>query len=71
MKSAAFWMPNMNAGHTCIVAADTTERKSNRFYSLAHKLNFAGHVIIATGLRTMHFPLPGIILRCRLEPVAG
>ena len=32
-------------------------------FSLAHKSNFAGHVIITTGLRRMHFPRPGIFLR--------
>ena len=31
--------------------------------SLAHKLNFAGHLIVTTGLRIMHFPRPGIFLR--------
>ena len=31
--------------------------------SLAHKLNFAGHVIVTTGLRRMHFPRPGFFLR--------
>ena len=35
--------------------------------SLAHKSNFAGHVIITTGLRRMHFPRPGIILRWNLN----
>ena len=33
------------------------------FLSLAHKLDFAGHVIVTTGLRIMHFPRPGIFLR--------
>ena len=33
------------------------------YSSLAHKSNFAGHVIITTGLRRMHFPRPGIFLR--------
>ena len=32
-------------------------------YSLAHKSNFAGHVIVTTGLRRMHFPRPGFFLR--------
>ena len=32
-------------------------------YSLAHKSNFAGHVIVTTGLRRMHFPRPGYFLR--------
>ena len=36
-------------------------------YSLAHKSNFAGHVIITTGLLRMHFPHPGIILRWNLN----
>ena len=31
--------------------------------SLAHKSNFADHVIITTGLRRMHFPHPSIFLR--------
>ena len=35
----------------------------NAFTSLAHKSNFAGHVIVTTGLRRMHFPRPGIFLR--------
>ena len=35
----------------------------DRLYSLAHKLNFAGHVIITAGLWRMHFPRPGIFLR--------
>ena len=33
------------------------------YFSLAHKSNFAGHVIITTGLRRRHFPRPGIFLR--------
>ena len=32
-------------------------------FSLAHKSNFAGHVIVTTGLRRMHFPRPGFFLR--------
>ena len=32
-------------------------------YSLAHKSNFAGHVIVTAGLRRMHFPRPGFFLR--------
>ena len=39
-----------------------TELK-NSYCSLAHKSDFAGHVIITTGLRRMHFPRPGIFLR--------
>ena len=31
--------------------------------SLAHKSNFAGHVIVTTGLRRMHFPRPGFFVR--------
>ena len=31
--------------------------------SLAHKSNFASHVIITTGMQRMHFPRPGIFLR--------
>ena len=30
---------------------------------MAHKSNFAGHVIVTTGLRRIHFPRPGIFLR--------
>ena len=33
-----------------------------RLSSLAHKSDFAGHVIVTTGLRRMHFPRPGIFL---------
>ena len=36
-------------------------------HSLAHKSNFAGHVIITTGLRRKHFPRPGIVLRWNLN----
>ena len=32
-------------------------------HSLAQKSNFAGHVIITTGLQRMHFPRPGSFLR--------
>ena len=32
-------------------------------FSLARKLNFAGHMIVTTGLRRMYFPRPGIFLR--------
>ena len=32
-------------------------------FSLAHKSDFAGHVIVTTGLRRMYFPRPGIFLR--------
>ena len=35
----------------------------NELYSLAHKSDFAGHVIVTTGLRRMHFPRPGNFLR--------
>ena len=35
----------------------------DNFFSLAHKLNVAGHVIVTTGLRRMHFPRPGFFLR--------
>ena len=38
------------------------------FFSSAHKSNFTGHVIITTGLRRMHFPRPGIILRWNVNP---
>ena len=38
-----------------------------KIHSLSHKSNFAGHVIIATGLRRMHFRCPGIILRWNLN----
>ena len=31
--------------------------------SLAHKLNFAGHVIVTTRLQRMHFPGYGVFLR--------
>ena len=30
---------------------------------MAHKSDFAGHVIVTTGLRRMLFPRPGIFLR--------
>ena len=40
-------------------------------YRLAHKSNFTGHVIITTGLRTMHYPRPGIFSEMGHEPVAG
>ena len=30
---------------------------------MAHKLDFAGHVIVTTVLRRMHFPRPDIFLR--------
>ena len=33
------------------------------YISLGHKSNFAGHVIVTTGLRRMHFPRPGYFLR--------
>ena len=36
-------------------------------FSLVHKLNFSGHVIITTGLPRMHFPRPDIILRWNLN----
>ena len=32
-------------------------------FSLAHKLNFAGHVIVTSELRRMHFPHPDFFLR--------
>ena len=32
-------------------------------FSLAHKSDFAGHVIVTTGLLRMHFPRPRIFLR--------
>ena len=38
-----------------------------RYFSLAHKPNFADHVIITTRLQRMHFPRPGIILRWNLN----
>ena len=31
--------------------------------SLAHKSDSAGHVIVTTGMRRIHFPRPGIFLR--------
>ena len=31
--------------------------------SLAHKLNFVGHVIVTAALQRMHFPRPGFFLR--------
>ena len=50
---------------SCFVAV-TVSRKTyvgNLDCSLAHKSDFAGHVIVTTGLRRMHFPRPGIFLR--------
>ena len=42
---------------------ERTQRCENGADSLAHKSDFAGHVIVTTGLRRMHFPRPGIFLR--------
>ena len=39
--------------------------------SLAHKSNFAGHVIVTTGMRRMHFPHPCFFSEMELEPTAG
>ena len=49
--------------------AETVNIENTRIsnYSLAHKSNFAGHVIITTELGRMHFPRPGIILRWNLN----
>ena len=40
-----------------------SKRNCTMVNSLAHKLNFAGHVIVTTGLQRMHFPRPGFFLR--------
>ena len=55
---------------TLTVSITAFERTKEQFYgfrrtvfSLAHKLNFAGHVVVTTGLRRMHFPRPGFFLR--------
>ena len=42
---------------------DTFLLKVLFIYSLAHKSNVAGHVIVTTGLPRMHFPRPGFFLR--------
>ena len=39
------------------------KRNCTMVNSLAHKSNFAGHVIVTTGLQRMHFPHPGFFLR--------
>ena len=39
--------------------------------SLAHKSNFAGHVIVTTGMWRMHFPHPGFFSEMELELAAG
>ena len=39
------------------------ESKEQQSTSLAHKSDSAGHVIVTTGLRSIHFPRPGIFLR--------
>ena len=59
-----FW----KASQILVLAAPFSIRVSSQsrkfeFNSLAHKSNFAGHVIITTGLQRMNFPRPGIILR--------
>ena len=52
-------MVNENLEYTTLENEDDL----NELDSFAHKSNFAGHVIVTTGLRRMHFPHPGIFLR--------
>ena len=47
----------------CLKIPGRNTVSSSPVYSLAHKSNFAGHVVVTIGLRRMHFPRPGIFLR--------
>ena len=49
------------------VHADATGHAMS-LLTLAHKSNFAGHVIVTTGLRRKHFLRPGIFLRWNSNP---
>ena len=51
--------------HTASLPSFTKQAKMK--YSLAHKSDFAGHVIVTTGLWRMHFPSPGMFLRWNLN----